>query len=292
MRIIIIGASGLIGNELYQICKSQDIACIGTSTHNPKECLVSFDMQKQSIQDIVPDLNQEDVIVLLSAYSNPSWIFTHQEEAIDLNRTATLKLIDSLPTQRIVFMSSVEVFDGKKGNYIEKTPPNPLNLYGKMKAEVEAHLIHRGGNFCIVRTGWNVGWTLKKRCVITLTYETLLQDNAKMATDNIFSISDAHETALGLLKLCQESDVQYCHLASQPAITRIQLADLIIQKSLRGKEMAYTPCLFSEIPYSEPRARENHLNTDFAQNKLGLKFTDPLDIIERKLDFLDKNLNN
>ena len=37
-------------------------------------------------------------------------------------------------------MSSIEVFDGKKGNYDEKSTPKPLNLYGKQKLLIEKYL--------------------------------------------------------------------------------------------------------------------------------------------------------
>ena len=37
-------------------------------------------------------------------------------------------------------MSSVEVFDGSKGNYREGDHPNPINYYGELKYEVEEYL--------------------------------------------------------------------------------------------------------------------------------------------------------
>ena len=36
-----------------------------------------------------------------------------------------------------VFLSSDQVFDGTKGNYVEPDEVNPLNVYGQTKAEAE-----------------------------------------------------------------------------------------------------------------------------------------------------------
>ena len=57
-----------------------------------------------------------DIFYILSAYSNPSWIAQNKEEAKRLNYDKTIQLIDFLIEKetKIIFMSSVEVFDGKK----------------------------------------------------------------------------------------------------------------------------------------------------------------------------------
>ena len=39
-------------------------------------------------------------------------------------------------------MSSVEIFDGNKGNYKEDDVANPLNYYGLLKSNIENYLIN------------------------------------------------------------------------------------------------------------------------------------------------------
>ena len=43
-------------------------------------------------------------------------------------------------------------------------------------------------NHVILRTGWNVGINKESRCVVSLTYKTLLSENAKMAFNNSFLV--------------------------------------------------------------------------------------------------------
>ncbi len=289
MRLIIIGASGLIGKSLYEAARASGIVTIGTYNNNKVEGLTHFNMEAQSLRSVISDLGTKDVVYVLSAYSNPSWIFDNQEKAKNLNLYATKRLIDEILEvgARVIFMSSVEVFDGISGNYDETSLPKPLNLYGKMKFEIEQYLNKKGGQSCIVRTGWNVGWTLENRCVIKLTYETLLRPGAKMAKDNNFSIVDVKDTAAGLLKIADKPDLRVCHLASAPPIFRTELADTIISLSKNKDMMKYRVAMFSDIPYSEPRACCNSL----AVSKLKMKFRAPVEIIKQKVKLLDGKLN-
>ena len=222
MRILIVGASGLIGKYLFSLAKEKGHDVIGTYYSQPTKGLLRYEMRTESLRSILPDLGEDDLVYLLSAYSNPSWIFKNQDESRELNVVATKRVIDEVNEvgARLIFMSSVEVFDGIIGNYNEKSIPSPLNLYGHMKFEIEQYLKQQKGRSCIVRTGWNVGWNETHRCVVTLTYETLLKTNAKMANDNTFSISDVQDTAQGLLKISNHESLQLCHLASQPKIVR------------------------------------------------------------------------
>ena len=129
MRILIIGASGLIGHHLFSLAKEEGHNVIGTYYSQPKKGLLRYEMRTESLRSILPDLGEDDLVYLLSAYSNPSWIFKNQDESRELNVVATKRVIDEVTEvgARIIFMSSVEVFDGVRGNYNEKSIPSPLS---------------------------------------------------------------------------------------------------------------------------------------------------------------------
>lgn len=291
MRIIVLGASGLIGGCLFSLARQEGKKVIGTYCRRKMTGLIRYDMRRECLQNVIPDLNKKDVVYLLSAYSNPSWIFENQNESLKLNVYFTKKLIDEVNNTgaRIVFLSSVEVFDGENGNYDENAVPRPLNLYGRMKHEIEEYLAAKDVRSCIVRTGWNVGWSIDQRCVISLTYETLLRPGARMANDNILSIVDVRDTASGLIRICEDDSLKICHLASSPPILRSELASRISVVSRFGKMMNYEVVPFSEIPYTELRGRFNHLNNTLAVSRLCMKFRQPDIIIGEKVDLLDSN---
>ena len=66
MRIIIIGASGLIGSHLFSLAKEEGHDVIGTYYSRPKKGLLRYEMRTESLRSIVPDLGKDDLVYLLS----------------------------------------------------------------------------------------------------------------------------------------------------------------------------------------------------------------------------------
>lgn len=295
MRAVIIGASGLIGAALHEVLRNQEIDVVGTRNNNTdRPDLIRFDMFRDDLLDRLPDISSNDTVYVLSAYSNPSWIFEHKSEAEELNYTRTKALMHSARARgaRIVFLSSVEVFDGAKGAYREEDAPNPLNFYGVLKERIEKELVADFENYTIVRTSWNIGWNLNSRCVVKLTYETLLKPNAKMARDNEFSIADVNDTARCLALTIHESGLRKLNICSDGKLSRHWLADRIIKTSRLGKEMSYSEVNFAEIPYSERRGRLNDLVNDLSKERLGMQYRAVEDIVDEKVALLDEHFSD
>ena len=82
-----------------------------------------------------------------------------------------------------------------------------------------------------------------------------------MAFDNSFTITHVEDLALAIKKILFKTNYNVYHLASSQIIKRVDLADFIIKNSRRGQEMSYQRVPFSEIKYSEPRSRLNHLKS-------------------------------
>tara|TARA_B100000902_G_C27256665_1_gene888248 strand:+ start:9 stop:905 length:897 start_codon:yes stop_codon:yes gene_type:complete len=291
-RIIIIGGSGLIGSSLNSYLLKKDFKVIATYANNFSDGMVKFDFTKDKLKNIFKDISKDDIFIILSAYGNPSWIAENKEKAYDLNVKHTINLINEISKigSKIYFMSSVEVFDGTSQTNYESTKPNPLNYYGETKFQVEEYLKERIKNYHIIRTGWNVGINLKSRCVISLTYETLLKKDAKMATDNSFTITHVDDLTDAISKIIFSNDKKILHLCSSKVISRTQLADLIIKMSLNRKKMSYKETLFSEIKYNEPRSKLNNLESQYKEINKDLFFRDTEQTIKEKVSFLDSKI--
>lgn len=295
MRIIIIGGSGLIGSCLFNLLKKNNHQVIATYCANKTKNMIKFNMLEQKISDVIPNINDEDIFIIMSALNKPSWVFQNKELSYKMNVSSTIDLINQLIKfkSKIYFMSSVEIFDGKEGNYIEKSKPNPLNYYGKTKVLVEEYLKNNCQNYTILRTGWNVGISKKNKCVVNLTYETLLSEEAKMAFDNSFSITHVEDLCASISKILFNNDVSrndILHLSSSLTVRRTELADFIIEHSKRGKDMTYKKVPFSDIKYSEPRGKLNNLKSQIKFVNENIKFRSPYETILEKVKFLDNLL--
>lgn len=290
MKVIVIGASSFIGFNFYKYLKQKKVKTVGTYFKNKKKKeLIKFDITKNKIGNIIKDISQKDIFVIFSAMSNPSKISNNKKNAHKINYLSTIKLIKQISkfNSRIVFMSSVEVFDGKKKFFYENDKPNPLNYYGKTKLKVEQYLKKNSKNYNIIRTSWNSSKKIEGRCVIELTYKTIMKPDAKMAKDNIFSITYVGDLCELIYKKL-DSKRKIIHISNKETITRACLADKIRQYSRNKDEISYKKVKFSEINYTEPRGLKNVLKSKDKEICKSFKFLKIKNLIRIKVGVLDK----
>lgn len=287
MKIIIVGASGFIGSYLYKVLKKRRFNVKGTYSKNRKlKQLIYFDLSKHPVSKL--KVKKKDIIILLSAYTNPGWISKNKTKTKKLNIIHTKNFIKKICEigAKIIFMSSIEVFDGKKNIFLEHHKPKPLNFYGKTKFEIEKFIKKNSDNYLIFRTSWNSDITLHKRCVIELTYKTIIGKKALMASDNIFSITYVQDTA-NIISNNLLSKEKIIHISNRQKISRSKLAQLIKERSKKGNLMNFKKTKFKNIKYAEPRGLKNILGSKVKSIK-GFKFTKIDFLINKKLQLLDK----
>ena len=150
--ILVIGASGRIGGYLYTKFIHDGIDIVGTYCNNKKPKLVHFDLSSMNLTDL--NLSPSHVIFGAAVNSRPE-LSRVQADSYDVNVPKTIKLLEECFENDIVpiYISTDNVFDGVKGNYKEDDKTNPLNNYGKMKCEVESHLLTSQNPFFLLRMG-------------------------------------------------------------------------------------------------------------------------------------------
>jgi len=88
-------------------------------------------------------LNEYDVAIFCSGISSVSECQLNPDSARKINVDHTLRLAMELINRncRVVFLSSNQVFSGKKPFYSLEDQPSPINNYGRFKFEVENALL-------------------------------------------------------------------------------------------------------------------------------------------------------
>ena len=295
MRLLIVGASGLIGSYLKAAAEDAGHLVIGTFASRSRDGLVHFDLMRDRIDDLVTDLGPEDRVFLLSAHIQPDWVYRHPVESRSLNVDATARCFDDVMARgaHVVFVSSESVFgEDREDGYGEDASPNPSTLYARQKVEIEEYLTNSDARTCIVRTGWTVGWEPEFYCPVRNTYESLMSGTAKMARDNFFTLTDVCDTVTGLLALAKSSHTGVVHVASNPPIGRVELADRIIATSRFGANMDYEAVTFSSLEFLEPRPRCAWLRNVEARGLMEMEFGEPSATVTRKVALLDQWLSN
>ncbi len=153
-RILITGASGMLGSTLYKQWQSKyQIYCTGTSKALPNmKNYMQFNLRASNFKELF-DWAQPDVIVHCAALTNGNFCQENPEEAFLINGLSSYKLAQSASENcRIIYISTDAVFSADLHMAKENDIPNPDNIYGKSKELGEFLLIQNSQNYTIVRT--------------------------------------------------------------------------------------------------------------------------------------------
>jgi len=293
VRIIILGASGLIGRQLRADAKRAGHDVIGTYLTQPGSDLRRFDLTRDFLYEAVPDFGHDDAVFLLSAQIDPNWVFRNPEASQAINVDATCRLIDEANDAgaKLFFLSSEMVFDGRSDEgYTEDDAPVPLTLYGRQKVEVEDYLRARAGDWCVVRTGWTISPEANPRCPIESTYAALLNGTARLATDNLFTLTDVRDLSQALIRLFEDDHRGLFHVAANPPVVRANLGRWIADASTLGKHMAFEKTDFASLPFTEPRPAKSWLRSEKYVAATGHQLQSPWITVANKVAMIDAKM--
>ncbi len=291
----ILGASGIVGGELYSTLKKQKKEVIGTFFKNKLyDELEYFDITKDSIVDKY-SIIKNDIVYLLSSQINPNFVFNNPIDSHMLNVISIKRIIDELILigTKIIFLSTELVFDGLEGGYKEKDKTNPTTLYGKQKVEIESYIRLKSNNFLILRIGAVVPWEFKVNCIVNKTYDTLIATNPQIIKNNLLTITDVKDVVevINILnKLKIKNDI--FHISSHHSVYRTKIADIIIKNSTNNNLQKYKVVDMESINYSEIRPLYSWLNNDKIITLIDYYFNSSENIIKHKTKLIDSWYKN
>ena len=136
LRVVVTGAAGLIGQYLVKTASrwapQWDIRGLTRAALD----LTDHAAVTGIVQKLKPDL-----VIHCAALSRTKDCEQDSQRARRVNVDATAHLARLCADIPFLFLSSGEVFDGRRGWYREDDRPTPINVYGKTKAEAEQHVL-------------------------------------------------------------------------------------------------------------------------------------------------------
>jgi dTDP-4-dehydrorhamnose reductase len=152
MRILIVGARGMLGTDL--------VSAFGNGND-----VTGLDIEELDITDEAQCRAQIEalrpaVIVNAAAMTRVDDCESREEEAFRVNAlgAGNLAAAASDAGAWLVHYSTDYVFDGRKRDpYLEEDPPSPLGVYGRSKLRGEELVRTRYAGHLIIRTSWLFG---------------------------------------------------------------------------------------------------------------------------------------
>src|ERR1044071_10037181 len=129
MRVLVIGASGLIGSHLWRIARAADHDVIGTYREFALPGLVPGDCANELQVAGLIQAHQPDAVVYTAGMTGADACEDDPTRAFAENAYQPESLARLCETGGIHFsyISTSYVFDGKAGPYSEEARPNPIN---------------------------------------------------------------------------------------------------------------------------------------------------------------------
>ncbi|WP_308468112.1 dTDP-4-dehydrorhamnose reductase [Rathayibacter soli] len=150
MRYLVTGASGMLGRDLQAALVGRDVSALGHA-----------DLDITDPDAVRAAVAGHDAVINAAAYTKVDDAETHEDDAHAVNATGAqnLAIASAEIGARLVQVSTDYVFRGDATTpYPEDAPRDPINAYGRTKADGERLAIaaHPDGTY-VVRTAWIYG---------------------------------------------------------------------------------------------------------------------------------------
>jgi dTDP-4-dehydrorhamnose reductase len=151
MKVLILGATGLLGQALVREWTGDEVLAMGSRDVDIRD--------PAKVREMIGN-GRPNWIVLAAAYTDVDGCESHREVAFSVNRDGAVNVAEAARQAgaKLIFLSSDYVFDGKKTSpYEVEDKRNPQSVYGHSKAEAEINLMKILPHCCIARTSWVFG---------------------------------------------------------------------------------------------------------------------------------------
>jgi dTDP-4-dehydrorhamnose reductase len=258
----ITGANGLIGNYLVQTAPKFATAWrVRALTRNQFD-LLDFAAVRREFEKDKPQL-----VIHCAAMTGIAETQTNPMLARRVNVEITRLLTELSAEIGFVFFSSDLVFDGRKGNYAEPDPVNPIHIYGETKVAAEK-VILKNPRHLVVRTSINGGISRGGKRGFNEQLRLAWQSGQKMKlfTDEFRCPIFAGETARTVWELVAQNRAGLLHVAGAEKLSRWQIGQLLAKRWPELK-VDIEPGSARDFP-GPPRAPDTSLNISKAQSIL------------------------
>nr|XP_043898973.1 methionine adenosyltransferase 2 subunit beta isoform X1 [Solea senegalensis]XP_043898974.1 methionine adenosyltransferase 2 subunit beta isoform X1 [Solea senegalensis] len=153
LRVLVTGATGLLGRAVYKEFQNNGWLVIGIGYRRARPRLLRCDLTDEDALRGILHEYKPDVIVHCAAERRPDVVERHTEAAINLNvhTTSTLAKEAAACGAFLLYISSDYVFDGRNPPYGEDDSPHPLNVYGRSKLEGERETLRHCPGAVVLR---------------------------------------------------------------------------------------------------------------------------------------------
>jgi len=246
--ILIIGKNGTLGRAFARVCEERFLSYCITSRN---ECDIS---NIKHIGDIIAKLKPW-AIINASGYVRVDDAEKESTNCFRDNLTGPYNLAQECKKEGIhlVTFSSDLVFNGNKRTpYVESDTPDPLNIYGRSKAESELIVLNENPSSLVIRTSAFFGPWDESNFIHYIRKKLSQDEPVQVANDLYISPTYVPDLVYTSLDLLIDNECGIWHIANKGEITWAELAFEIAERYNLDKSLI-EPVNAQYMPYSAKR---------------------------------------
>ncbi|MCO5233795.1 MAG: SDR family oxidoreductase [Chitinophagales bacterium] len=230
MKILIIGASGLVGSNCLKYLSENGNECIGTYYSYAAQNTVFFDtLNLDNAENFNIDSFQPEVIIHCGALTHVDYCEQNEEESYKYSITSTVNVIQLAKkySSKIIFISTDYIFDGKNGPYDEQEMASPISVYGRHKWEAEQAVSNANLDYLILRITNVYGDEERGKNFVARIIDQALKGQhltLKLPIDQYATPINAADIAKAIALLLENQKSGIYNIASTDYMNRVQLS--------------------------------------------------------------------
>ena len=266
MKILLIGAQGMLGRDLQPILSDR---------HE----VIARDVNDLDITDPVQTekeihLLRPELVINAAAFTDVDGCESQRERAFSVNAEGAGHVARSCRSAgaRLIQLSTDYVFDGTSPvPYTEESFPHPLNVYGESKLQGEQLILETGGNHLILRTAWLYG-KHGKNFVDTILRLASQQEELRVVDDQQGSPTFTRDLSRAIAQLLDKDVQGILHVTNSGSCSWFEFAKEILEtKPIPGRKIRLVPISSRELVRPARRPSNSLLDCSRFQKLTGGK---------------------
>ena len=279
-RLLVTGASGLLGNKIVALAESDYLVTPTDITEPLHPNAVKADItDSDGVSHLFRKLGP-DIVIHTASETNVDKCETEKERAWKINVEGTRNIAEACQktNAKLICISTDYVFDGEKGFYDEEDKPNPINYYGLTKLEGEKQVTRHCKNYAILRTSVLYGRHPWKQDFATWIINKLKQNQEITVVDDHYNTPTLADNLAKMALEVGARDLQgIFHASGCERISRYEFARRIA-KTFDLETGLIKPIKMRELTaWIAKRPKDSSLSTEKVRKQLKIK---PLNINE------------
>ena len=224
MRVLIFGATGMLGKALMQRWRGDEVVGLGSSQADIRHA----DKVTEVVQSTKPDW-----IILAAAYTDVDGCELNPTLAASVNTQGAINVARGAADcrSRLLFVSTDYVFNGQGTSPYETSDERkPINEYGKSKAHAEEKILAMIPDASIVRTSWLFG-PGGKCFPDTILKLAATRPEIEVVNDQRGSPTYTFDLADGIIQLCRSNAKGIVHCTNSGDCTWYDFASEILRQA-------------------------------------------------------------